>query len=84
MLRNMLLMVTTNIMKENETMNNKCTKCGGDMIGTRLTTGAHMLGVTPIEDAKKFKPRYSNVICDTCIQCGNIENIRAEEPEKLK
>lgn len=65
-------------------MEKQCKLCGGALISTRLTTGAHLLGVTPADDAKKFKPRYSNIICDTCVQCGNIENIRAEEPEKLK
>ena len=54
------------------------------MIITRFTTGAHLLGVTPVTDAKKMKPRYSNILCDTCVKCGHIENIRAEEPEKLK
>lgn len=64
-------------------MDNKCSKCGGELISTRLSTGTHLLGVTPVEDAKKLKPRYSNVLCDTCSKCGNIENIRAAEPEKI-
>ena len=64
-------------------MDNTCSKCGGKLISTRLTTGSHLLGVTPVEDEKKFKPRYTGIICDTCSQCGNIENIRAEEPGKL-
>ena len=65
-------------------MEKHCSICGGEMISVRLTTGAHLLGVTPEEDAKKLRPRYSNIICDTCVRCGNIENIRAEEPEKRK
>ncbi|MCQ2211727.1 MAG: hypothetical protein MJZ34_15705 [Paludibacteraceae bacterium] len=65
-------------------MDNKCSKCGGELISSRLSTGAHLLGVTPVEDTKKLKPRYSSVLCDTCSKCGNIENIRAEEPEKLQ
>ena len=65
-------------------MEKQCKICGMKMISTRLTTGAHLLGVTPIEDAKKLKSRYTNILCDTCVHCGNIDNIRAEEPEKLK
>jgi len=65
-------------------MEKQCNICGGEMIITRFTTGAHLLGVTPHTDAKKMKPHYSNVLCDTCVKCGHIENIRAEEPEKLK
>ena len=65
-------------------VDNKCSKCGGELISGRFSTGAHLLGVTPIEDAKKIKPRYSSALCDVCAKCGNIENIRAEEPEKLK
>ena len=65
-------------------MNDQCSICGGKLIKTRFTTGANLLGVTSIEDAKKFRPRYSNILCDTCANCGNIENIRAEDPEKLK
>ena len=65
-------------------MDNKCSKCNGKLVLSRFTTGAHLLGITPIEDAKKLKPRYSNVVCDVCLECGNIEKIRAEEPDKLK
>ena len=65
-------------------MDNRCSKCGGELISSRLSTGAHLLGVIPVEDAKKLKSRYSSVLCDTCSKCGNIENIRAKEPEKLQ
>ena len=65
-------------------MDHKCSKCGGELIFSRFSTGAYLLGVTPMEDEKKMKRRYSNVICDVCSQCGCIENIRAEEPDKLK
>lgn len=65
-------------------MDNKCSKCGGALINSRLSTGAHFLGIIPIEDEKKFKPRYTNVLCDVCIECGNIENIHAENPIQLR
>lgn len=65
-------------------MDQQCSACGGKLVFCRLSTGAHHLGVTPVEDAKKLRPRYTSVVCDVCVQCGNIENIRAEEPEKLE
>ena len=65
-------------------MENKCSKCGGELITGNLATGAHGLGFIPAEDMKKFKPRYSGIICEACVQCGNVENIRVQEPEKIK
>lgn len=64
--------------------NNRCSKCGGELISSCLSTGANLLIVVPIDDMRSFRPRYSKVLCDTCVQCGNIENIRAEESEKLR
>lgn len=59
-------------------------KCGGKLITGRLMTGAHLIGFTPLTDEKKFKPRYLRVLCDTCVECGSIENIRVENTESLK
>ena len=33
-------------------MENKCTKCGGELMAGRLTTGRYFLGFTPLEDEK--------------------------------
>ncbi|MBE6665343.1 MAG: hypothetical protein E7603_03845 [Ruminococcaceae bacterium] len=65
-------------------MENKCSKCGGELVTGRLMTGAHFIGFTPLADEKKMKPRYARVFCDTCIQCGNVENIRVENADSLK
>ncbi|MBQ7012593.1 MAG: hypothetical protein IJN11_01580 [Oscillospiraceae bacterium] len=65
-------------------MDNKCSKCGGELITGRLMTGTHFVGFTPLADEKKFKPRYVGLICDTCVQCGSVENIRVEKVDKLK
>jgi hypothetical protein len=65
-------------------MENKCSKCGGKMVTGRFTTGAFLVGFTPLEDEKKLKPRHLKVFCDACVECGSIENIRAEKPETLK
>ena len=48
-------------------MEKQCKICGGKLIETRLRTGAYLLGVAPTEDDKKIKPRYSIVLCDTCV-----------------
>lgn len=65
-------------------MENKCSKCGGELIGGYLKEGSWSIEFIPQGDEKKFKPRRARVLCDTCIKCGNIENIRVENPEKLK
>ena len=65
-------------------MENKCSKCGGELITGRLMTGAHFIRFTPLADEKKLKPRYAKVICDTYVNCGSIENIRVEKAETLK
>ncbi len=65
-------------------MEKQCKICGGELIETRLRTGAYLLGTAPVEDDRKIKPRYSTILCDTCVECGNIERIYAEKPEKLK
>ncbi len=70
--------------KEEEKMENKCSKCGGELITGRLMTGAHLVGFTPLTDEKKWNPRYAAVLCDTCTVCGTVENLRVEKPETLK
>lgn len=65
-------------------MENKCSKCGGDLKVGRLMSGAIQVVFAPIEDEKKFFQRNSKVICDTCIECGCIENIRVENPKRIK
>lgn len=62
----------------------KCIKCGGNLIKGRLMTGAGLVGFIPLTDEKKFKQRYLKVICDTCVDCGCVENIQVENTESLK
>jgi len=50
----------------------------------RLTTGRYFLGFTPLGDEKKLRPRYVKVFCDACVQCGNVQNIRVENADRLK
>lgn len=65
-------------------MENKCSKCGGELVTGRLMTSSWHVEFIPLCDVKKLKRRRIGVICDTCAECGNIENIRAENPEALK
>jgi len=68
-----------------------CKICGGEIICTRLTVergiariGNHgSVGLAPVNE-NPLVLHYSPVICDTCVSCGNITNIRAEEPGNLK
>lgn len=71
-------------MKKVDFMDKKCSKCGGDLITGRFMTGAYLVGFTPLADEKKFKPQYLRVICDACVKCGYITNIRLEKPEDLQ
>lgn len=65
-------------------MDNICSKCGGELVAGRFMTGAHLVGFMPLGEEKKFRPKYTHVICDACVQCGSITNIRVESPEKLR
>ena len=67
-------------------MEKKCSKCGGELIaGTLLENlNVHPVIFTPMEELNKVKKVKTGVICDACTQCGNIENLRVEDPEKLR
>ena len=67
-------------------MEKKCSKCGGELIaGTLLANlSFHPVIYTPMEELNKVKKVKTGVICDACTQCGNIENLRVEDPEKLR
>lgn len=65
-------------------MENKCSKCGEKLITGYLLAGTWNVEFTPLCDETKFLRRHVKVLCDTCVECGNIENIRVEKAEKLK
>ena len=44
----------------------------------------HPVILTPTEDINMISKRKTGVICDTCTQCGSIENMRVEDPEVLR
>lgn len=46
--------------------------------------GTWLAEFTPLCDEKKLKRRYLKVLCDTCVECGSIENIRAEKTAILQ
>jgi hypothetical protein len=65
-------------------MEKRCSKCGGKLVTGYLLTSGHLLGFTPREDEEKLRPRYAKAICETCLECGSIFDIRVQFPEKLK
>lgn len=65
-------------------METKCSKCGGKTVTGYLMAGTWIAEFIPQRDEKKLIRRHLKVLCDTCVECGNIENIRVEQPEKLK
>lgn len=62
-------------------MEKKCMRCGGELKAGVLRTKSHLSPVcyTPLEDVNKVKARNVVVLCDACVSCGAIENIRLEE-----
>ena len=71
---------------EETIMNKKCSKCGGELIeGTLLEDlSFHAVIYTPMEELTKIKRIKTGVICDACTRCGSIENLRVEDPAKLR
>ncbi len=67
-------------------MDQKCSKCGGELIEGALLEGLsfHSVILTPMEELTKIKKRKTGVICDACTQCGSIENLRVEDPSILR
>ena len=65
-------------------MDKCCSKCGGKMVTGYLMAGTWLAEFTPLYDEKKLKRRHLKVLCDTCVECGSMENFHTEEPEKLK
>ena len=63
-------------------MENKCSKCGGELIEGSLA-GRYVVAFYPKGEEKKIRPKCSKTICSCCKVCGLIQNIRAVELEKL-
>ena len=54
------------------------------MVTGYLMSGTWLAEFTPLCDEKKLRRRHLKVLCDTCVECGCIENFRAEKAEALK
>ena len=67
-------------------MDRKCSKCGGELVEGALLDAAtfHSVIFTPIDELNKIKKIKAGLICDTCTQCGGIENFRVDDCSKLK
>ena len=64
-------------------MDKKCSKCGGNLIEGALLDDLsfHSVIFTPAEEIMKIR---TGVVCDACTKCGSIENLRVEDPSKLR
>ena len=67
-------------------MDRKCSKCGGELMEGLLLDNAsfHSVIFIPAEELTKIRKLKTGVICDACTQCGCIENLRVEDPSKLR
>ena len=64
-------------------MDNKCEKCGGELVEGKLG-GMYLTCFYPKGEEKKVIPqKASKMACSCCKACGLIQNIRAIELEKL-
>ena len=61
-------------------MDKCCSKCGGKMVTGYLMAGTWLAEFTPLCDEKKLKRRHLKVL----VECGSIENFRAEKADTLK
>ena len=61
-----------------------CERCGGELIQGELVTGHGMAFYAKGEKTKLFPKKFSLVICWCCKDCGNIQNLTAVEPDKLR
>lgn len=67
-------------------MDRKCSKCGGELLEGTLVGSVHgdyLIYLLP-EDLNKLKKRKSALICDACVECGNVESLRLEDPSKFR
>ena len=67
-------------------MDKKCSKCGGNLIEGALLDDLsfHSVIFTPAEEIMKIRKIRTGVVCDACTKCGSIENLRVEDPSKLR
>ena len=80
-------METDNAERQGEDgMDKKCSKCGGELVEGVLLDNIsyHSIIFTTMEELTKIKKIKTGVICDACTQCGSIENLRVEDPSKLR
>ena len=63
-------------------MSEKCEKCGAQLVEGGIIS---MQGVFfyPNGEESKLKPKRSAILCSCCTKCGNLQNFRAAEPEKV-
>lgn len=63
-------------------MDNKCVKCGGELVEGSLAS-AHLICFYPKGEERKLRPKAVKTVCSCCKVCGLIQNIRVVNPEKL-
>ncbi len=64
-------------------MNEKCEKCGGELIEGVLAA-MHGMFFYPNGEIIKFKPKRSPITCFCCKKCGHIQDIKATEPDRIQ
>ena len=67
-------------------MDGRCSRCGGEPVEGVLPDNAtfHSVIFAPADEAAKIRKVKTGVVCDACTQCGSIEDLRVEDPSKLR
>ena len=63
-------------------MDNKCEKCGGELMEGSLAS-AYVMSFYPKGEERKFRPKTVKTVCSCCKVCGLVQNIRVVDPKKL-
>ena len=64
-------------------MDNKCEKCGGELIEGSLASAYYIHFYPKGEDKKLFTKKHSKTVCYCCKACGLIQCFKAVELDKI-
>ncbi|MDO4863950.1 MAG: PF20097 family protein [Ruminococcus sp.] len=64
-------------------MNERCEKCGGELI-EGVIASMHGMFFYPNGEINKLKPKRSSIVCYCCKECGHIQDFKAKELQKIQ
>ncbi len=64
-------------------MERRWEQCNGDLL-EGVIAGMSGIFFYPEDEIKKFKPKRSQIVCDCCKECGNLQGFRVKDLAELK